>query len=63
MILEALISTHRIAKRNFCFRVGYFQGDIKLLLDDVSVLQPTFFPMVPRLINRMYDKVYNVDDL
>ena len=38
-------------------RVGFFQGDIKLLLDDVATLRPTIFPMVPRLINRMYDKV------
>jgi len=42
--------------------VGYFQGDIKLLLDDVGTLQPTVFPMVPRLINRMYDKVRVVID-
>lgn len=38
-------------------RIGYFQGDIKLLLDDVATLRPTVFPMVPRLINRIYDKI------
>jgi len=37
--------------------VGFFQGDIKLLLSDVGELKPTIFPMVPRLINRMYDKI------
>ena len=39
------------------FRIGYFQGDIKLLLEDVACLRPTVFPMVPRLISRMHDKV------
>jgi len=39
-------------------RVGFFQGDIKLLLSDVGALRPTIFPMVPRLINRMYDKIH-----
>uniref|UniRef100_H2ZCR8 Long-chain-fatty-acid--CoA ligase n=1 Tax=Ciona savignyi TaxID=51511 RepID=H2ZCR8_CIOSA len=39
--------------------VGFFQGDVKLLMGDVAALRPTIFPMVPRLINRMYDKVAN----
>ncbi|CAB1312193.1 unnamed protein product, partial [Coregonus sp. 'balchen'] len=38
-------------------RVGFFQGDIKLLPDDMKNLQPTIFPVVPRLLNRVYDKV------
>uniref|UniRef100_UPI00398EF634 long-chain-fatty-acid--CoA ligase 5 isoform X3 n=1 Tax=Pristiophorus japonicus TaxID=55135 RepID=UPI00398EF634 len=38
-------------------RVGFFQGDIRLLADDMKTLQPTFFPVVPRLLNRIYDKV------
>uniref|UniRef100_A0A8C7TE53 Long-chain-fatty-acid--CoA ligase n=1 Tax=Oncorhynchus mykiss TaxID=8022 RepID=A0A8C7TE53_ONCMY len=38
-------------------RVGFFQGDIKLLPDDMKYLQPTVFPVVPRLLNRVYDKV------
>uniref|UniRef100_A0AAZ3PVT8 Arachidonate--CoA ligase n=1 Tax=Oncorhynchus tshawytscha TaxID=74940 RepID=A0AAZ3PVT8_ONCTS len=38
-------------------RVGFFQGDIKLLPDDMKNLQPTVFPVVPRLLNRVYDKV------
>ena len=38
-------------------RVGFFQGDIKLLPDDMKHLQPTIFPVVPRLLNRVYDKV------
>lgn len=38
-------------------RVGFFQGDIRLLMDDLQTLKPTVFPMVPRLLNRMCDKV------
>eukprot|EP00064_Thunnus_orientalis_P010866 superscaffoldBa00001514_g10895 len=38
-------------------RVGFFQGDIRLLPDDMKTLQPTVFPVVPRLLNRVYDKV------
>jgi len=38
--------------------VGFFQGDIKLLLSDVAALKPTMFPMVPRLINRLFDKIH-----
>ncbi|XP_075896542.1 long-chain-fatty-acid--CoA ligase 5 [Nelusetta ayraudi] len=38
-------------------RVGFFQGDVRLLPDDMKALQPTIFPVVPRLLNRVYDKV------
>ncbi|XP_034519176.1 long-chain-fatty-acid--CoA ligase 5 isoform X3 [Ailuropoda melanoleuca] len=38
-------------------RVGFFQGDIRLLPDDMKTLKPTVFPAVPRLLNRIYDKV------
>ncbi|XP_045047301.2 long-chain-fatty-acid--CoA ligase 5 isoform X2 [Desmodus rotundus] len=40
-------------------RVGFFQGDIRLLPDDMKTLKPTLFPVVPRLLNRIYDKVQN----
>uniref|UniRef100_A0A8C5CWN4 Long-chain-fatty-acid--CoA ligase n=1 Tax=Gadus morhua TaxID=8049 RepID=A0A8C5CWN4_GADMO len=39
-------------------RIGYFQGDIRLLMDDLATLKPTIFPVVPRLLNRMFDKIY-----
>ncbi|KAM6203576.1 long-chain-fatty-acid--CoA ligase 5 [Sarcoramphus papa] len=38
-------------------KVGFFQGDIKLLTDDMKMLKPTIFPVVPRLLNRIYDKI------
>lgn len=40
-------------------KVGFFQGDIRLLPDDMKALKPTVFPTVPRLLNRVYDKVQN----
>ncbi|XP_063776799.1 long-chain-fatty-acid--CoA ligase 1 isoform X1 [Pseudophryne corroboree] len=39
-------------------KIGFFQGDIRLLMDDLKVLQPTIFPVVPRLLNRMFDRVF-----
>ncbi|XP_071384616.1 long-chain-fatty-acid--CoA ligase 1-like isoform X3 [Centroberyx affinis] len=39
-------------------RIGYFQGDIRLLMDDLTTLKPTVFPVVPRLLNRMFDKIF-----
>ncbi|KAM8923821.1 long-chain-fatty-acid--CoA ligase 5 [Pelodytes ibericus] len=38
-------------------KVGFFQGDVRLLTDDMKTLRPTVFPTVPRLLNRIYDKI------
>ncbi|XP_026867015.2 long-chain-fatty-acid--CoA ligase 1 [Electrophorus electricus] len=38
-------------------RVGFYQGDVSLLMDDIKALRPTFFPVVPRLLTRIYDKI------
>ena len=38
-------------------RIGFFRGDIKLLVNDIQALRPTLFISVPRLLNRLYDKV------
>ncbi|NXF46779.1 ACSL5 ligase, partial [Oceanites oceanicus] len=38
-------------------KVGFCQGDIKLLPDDMKTLKPTLFPVVPRLLNRIYDRI------
>lgn len=37
--------------------IGFYQGDTAKLLDDISCLRPTLFVAVPRLLNRVYDKV------
>jgi len=38
-------------------KVGYYRGDTLLLLDDIAACQPTLFFGVPRLFNRIYDKI------
>ena len=37
--------------------VGFYSGDIRNLVDDYKALRPTITPSVPRLLNRVYDKV------
>lgn len=37
--------------------IGFFRGDILLLIEDIQLLQPTLFCSVPRLLNRIYDKI------
>ncbi|XP_046752946.1 long-chain-fatty-acid--CoA ligase 5 isoform X2 [Diprion similis] len=37
--------------------VGFYSGDIKHLTEDMKALKPTVMPAVPRLLNRIYDKV------
>ena len=37
--------------------VGFFRGNILWLLEDMALLRPTIFPSVPRLLNRIQDKV------
>ncbi|KFH69973.1 hypothetical protein MVEG_04776 [Podila verticillata NRRL 6337] len=38
-------------------KIGYFRGDVALLMEDIQELRPTFFPTVPRLLNRIYAKI------
>ncbi len=39
--------------------VGFYQGSVLKLFDDIQALKPTIFASVPRLWNRLYDKVTN----
>lgn len=38
-------------------RIGFYRGDIRLLSEDLQELKPTIMPIVPRLLNRIYDNV------
>ncbi|CDW54728.1 long chain fatty acid coenzyme a ligase [Trichuris trichiura] len=38
-------------------KIGYYSGDVRKLADDMKALKPTLFPVVPRLMNRVYDQV------
>ncbi|CAO3642986.1 unnamed protein product [Cunninghamella echinulata] len=51
----------RVAQALHVYRgaaIGYYQGDTLKLLDDIAELKPTVFCSVPRLFNRIYDKVF-----
>jgi len=37
--------------------VAFFRGDPTLLIDDINACRPTILPAVPRVLNRIYDKV------
>ncbi len=37
--------------------IGFYRGDVKELMDDIRELKPTIFVSVPRLLNKVYDKV------
>ncbi|CAK4628752.1 hypothetical protein LEN26_018529 [Aphanomyces euteiches] len=39
--------------------IGMYQGNTLKLVDDLVALRPTFFATVPRLLNKMYDKIVN----
>eukprot|EP00662_Eupelagonemidae_sp_cell21_P048253 gene48253-56051_t len=38
-------------------RIGFYQGDTLKILEDILALRPTVFPSVPRLLNRLHDKI------
>lgn len=38
-------------------RIGFFQGDVLKLVEDIAELKPTIFPSVPRLLNRIYERI------
>lgn len=38
-------------------KIGYYSGDVLKITDDCQVLKPTLFPGVPRLYNKIYDKI------
>jgi long-chain acyl-CoA synthetase len=37
--------------------VGFYQGDTLKIVEDLTAIRPTIFPSVPRLYNRIYDRI------
>ncbi|OQS05286.1 Long-chain-fatty-acid--CoA ligase [Thraustotheca clavata] len=37
--------------------IGFYQGNTQKIADDMKALRPTIFLTVPRLLNKMYDKI------
>lgn len=38
-------------------KIGFFGGNPLKLLDDLMILKPTFFPVVPRVLNKIFGKI------
>ena len=51
-VLERLVCLTLIGRGA---KIGFYQGDILKLKDDLAELKPTIFVSVPRLFNRFYD--------
>lgn len=53
-IFERLVTNALLASGS---SIGFFTGDLSKLIDDIQHLRPTIFCAVPRLLNRIRDKV------
>uniref|UniRef100_A0A8C9H5C8 Long-chain-fatty-acid--CoA ligase n=1 Tax=Piliocolobus tephrosceles TaxID=591936 RepID=A0A8C9H5C8_9PRIM len=40
-------------------RVGYYSGNIQKVLEDIQELKPTLFISVPRLYNRLHERIFS----
>lgn len=38
-------------------QIGFFGGKILQITEDLMLLKPTIFPSVPRLLNKVYERV------
>uniref|UniRef100_A0A5S6PYI0 long-chain-fatty-acid--CoA ligase n=1 Tax=Trichuris muris TaxID=70415 RepID=A0A5S6PYI0_TRIMR len=38
-------------------KIGFYSGNVSQLMDDMKALRPHWFPAVPRVLNRIHDKV------
>jgi len=46
-----------VAILGFGGAIGFYQGDTLKIVEDLLELRPTIFPSVPRLLNRIHDKL------
>jgi long-chain acyl-CoA synthetase len=53
-IFERMVLTALLASGG---AVGFFQGDPLKIVEDTGALQPTIYCAVPRLLNKIYDKI------
>ncbi|CAK4617239.1 hypothetical protein LEN26_013020 [Aphanomyces euteiches] len=53
-VMERLNSTNALMLGG---AIGFYQGDVLYLMDDIAELKPHVFISVPRLFNRVYDKI------
>jgi long-chain acyl-CoA synthetase len=53
-IFERLIQFNCVAGGS---AIGFYQGETLKILEDLTALRPTVFPSVPRLLNRIHDRL------
>ncbi|GAB9467057.1 Long-chain-fatty-acid-coa ligase [Globisporangium polare] len=53
-IYERNVQTNVISRGG---AIGFYQGDATKLMEDMAELKPTIFPTVPRVLNRIFDKI------
>jgi long-chain acyl-CoA synthetase len=41
----------------FGTKYGFYSGDVLKLMNDIALLKPTIFAAVPRIYNRIFDKI------
>lgn len=44
-------------------QIGFFTGDPLRLLEDAQILRPSYFPSVPRVLNRIYQSAMLAGDI
>jgi long-chain acyl-CoA synthetase len=49
--------SNQVAVVMLCGAIGFYEGDIKKLVDNIKEIKPSIFASVPRLLNRMYAKI------
>ncbi|GFW75897.1 long-chain-fatty-acid--CoA ligase 5 [Trichonephila clavipes] len=48
---------NQVASMYFARRIAFYSGDIKKLVDEIKIVNPTILPLVPRLMNALYGRV------
>lgn len=61
-MLPAVVNTLSCRLAEDCYialggAIGFWQGNVKLLVDDLAALKPTIFIAVPRVLDRIYHGV------
>ncbi|WVZ69058.1 hypothetical protein U9M48_017908, partial [Paspalum notatum var. saurae] len=54
----------RVVEELFIFHgasIGFWRGDVKLLVEDIGVLKPTIMCAVPRVLDRIFSDCFGID--
>ncbi|GFS87852.1 long-chain-fatty-acid--CoA ligase 1 [Nephila pilipes] len=48
---------NQVASMYFARRIAFYSGDVKNLMNEIKIVNPTILPLVPRLMNALYGRV------